>query len=140
MKDLTNVKIAVDFDGTIVEHDYPAIGREIMFAFASLKQLQEQGALLILWTYRTGSLLEAAIDYCRKNGIEFYAVNANYPEEKPEDGMPRKINADIYIDDRNAGGFPGWGEIMDIIDPWSEKEAAAMKSIRGKRFGFFSKK
>ena len=65
MKDLTNVKIAVDFDGTIVEHDYPAIGREIMFAFASLKQLQEQGALLILWTYRTGSLLDAAIDYCR---------------------------------------------------------------------------
>jgi hypothetical protein len=140
MKDLTNVKIAIDFDGTIVEHAYPAIGREILFAFSSLKHLQEQGALLILWTYRTGPQLEAALEFCKKNGVEFYAVNANYPEERPEDGMPRKINAEIYIDDKNAGGFPGWGEIMDMIDPWSEREEEAIKSSRGKRFNIFSKK
>ena len=140
MRDLTNIKIAIDFDGTIVEHEYPAIGKEILFAFSSLKLLQEKGALLILWTYRTGRELDAAIDYCRKNGVEFYAVNANYPEEKMEDGMPRKINADIYIDDKNVGGFPGWGEIMDMIDPWSDKEEAALKTAKTKRFGLFSKK
>jgi hypothetical protein len=140
MRNLTNVKIAIDFDGTIVEHEYPAIGKEILFAISSLKHLQEQGALLILWTYRTGRELDAAVEFCRKRGIEFYAVNANYPEEKPEDGMPRKINAEIYIDDKNVGGFPGWGEIMDMIDPWSVKEEEALKASKGKRFGLFSKK
>ena len=28
--------IAVDFDGTIVEHEYPKIGKEMLFAFAGL--------------------------------------------------------------------------------------------------------
>lgn len=140
MRDLSNIKIAIDFDGTIVEHDYPAIGREMMFAFAAMKALQARGALLILWTFRTGAELDAAVDYCRKNGVVFYAVNANYPEEKMSDGMPRKINAEIYIDDKNLGGFPGWGETMNIIDPWSEKEKEMLKSIKRKRFGIFSKK
>ena len=140
MRDLTNIKIAVDFDGTIVEHDYPDIGKEMLFAFTTLKKLQERGALLILWTFRTGNELNDAVAFCKKNGVEFYAVNANYPEEKPSDGMPRKINADIYIDDKNIGGFPGWGEIMNILDPWSEQEKEIVKAINKKRFGIFSKK
>ena len=81
MRDLTNIKIAVDFDGTIVDHEYPAIGKEKLFAFITLKELQKRGALLIMWTFRTGSELEEAVEYCRQNGIEFYAVNKNYPEE-----------------------------------------------------------
>lgn len=35
--------IAVDFDGTIVEHKYPEIGNEMMFAFPTLKALQSKG-------------------------------------------------------------------------------------------------
>ncbi|MGB3923341.1 MAG: hypothetical protein WBL00_05355, partial [Bacteroidales bacterium] len=104
------MKIAVDFDGTIVEHEYPAIGKEKLFAFITLKELQKRGALLILWTFREGKELQEAVDFCSQNGIEFYAVNRNYPEEQWTDGNPRKINVDIFIDDRNAGGFPGWGE------------------------------
>ena len=46
------LRIAVDFDGTIVEHQYPAIGKELLFAFETLRQLQKQGHQLILWTYR----------------------------------------------------------------------------------------
>jgi len=140
MRDLTNIKIAVDFDGTIVEHDYPDIGKEMLFAFSTMKALQERGALLLLWTFRTGSELEAAVTFCKKNGVEFYAVNSNYPEEKPTDGMPRKINAEIYIDDKNIGGFPGWGEVMNIIDPWSDQEKEIIKAIKKKRFHIFSKK
>lgn len=34
--------IAVDFDGTIVEHKYPEIGRERPFAITTLKMLIEQ--------------------------------------------------------------------------------------------------
>ena len=48
--------IAVDFDGTIVEHRFPAIGKERLFAFETLKALQRNGHLLILWTFRSGKL------------------------------------------------------------------------------------
>ena len=109
--------IAVDFDGTIVEHDYPRIGKEMLFAFATLKALQKKGHKLILWTYRDGDTLSEAVEYCRSNGIEFYAVNKNYPEEQFDLSMSRKINADIFIDDRNIGGFHGWDKIWQMLHP-----------------------
>ncbi|MDD3405091.1 MAG: hypothetical protein PHH23_02345 [Paludibacteraceae bacterium] len=108
--------IAVDFDGTIVEHAYPAIGRPIPFAFDVLKRLQDENHhQLILWSVREGALLEEAVEFCRSNGLEFYAVNKNYPEEKSEDGTSRKLNVDLYIDDRNVGGLPDWGVIYRMI-------------------------
>jgi len=113
----TGMKIAVDFDGTIVEHKYPAIGKERMFAFQTLKALQKQGHMLVLWTLRSGDSLQEAVEYCRKNGIEFYAVNSSFPEEVFEEGQSRKIDADVFIDDRNVGGFPGWGEIWHMLNP-----------------------
>lgn len=110
--------IAVDFDGTIVEHKYPAIGKEMLFAFATLKALQQKGHKLILWTFRAGKTLDEAVEFCRKNGIEFYAVNKNYPEEVfDETNISRKINADVFIDDRNVGGFLGWSEIWQTLHP-----------------------
>lgn len=112
------MKIAVDFDGTIVEHRYPAIGKEVLFAFDTLKALQEQRHQLILWTYRSGKELDEAVEYCKKNGVVFYAVNKNYPEEEFVEGeISRKIQADFYIDDRNIGGLPGWGEIWQMLNP-----------------------
>ncbi|MBN2164864.1 MAG: hydrolase [Marinilabiliaceae bacterium] len=108
--------IAVDFDGTIVEHKYPAIGKERTFAFETLKSLQKKGHQLILWTYRNGKELDDAVEYCRKNGVEFYAVNSNFPEEEFNESISRKILADVYIDDRNIGGFMGWGEIWHILN------------------------
>ena len=62
------MKIAVDFDGTIVEHRYPQIGEEKLFAFETLKQLQKLGHSLILWTFRHGKELDEAVEYCRKKG------------------------------------------------------------------------
>lgn len=114
--------IAVDFDGTIVEHRYPEIGKEKLFAFESLKALQKQGHLLILWTFRSGKELDEAVEFCKKNGVEFYAVNKSYPEEKLDDTVSRKINADLFIDDRNIGGFPGWGEIYQMLSQDVSKE------------------
>ncbi|HOK51123.1 MAG TPA: hypothetical protein PLD12_08310 [Bacteroidales bacterium] len=107
--------IAVDFDGTIVEHEYPRIGKEKPFAFYTLKKLQADGHQLILWTSRQGTALDEAVEFCRRNGVEFYAVNKNFPEEVWDENVGRKIVADIYIDDRNLGGFPGWGEAYQMI-------------------------
>lgn len=111
------MKIAIDFDGTIVDHEYPEIGKPKLFAFETLKALQDKGVLLILWTFRAGKELEEAVEFCRKNGVEFYAVNKNYPEEVFEDSISRKINADIYIDDKNLGGFPGWSAVWQMLNP-----------------------
>lgn len=107
--------IAVDFDGTIVDDKYPGIGSAKIFAFDTLKELQGKGHRLILWTYRCGERLDEAVEFCRKNGLEFYAVNKSYPEEKFDGKVSRKINADIFIDDRNVGGLHGWGETYQLL-------------------------
>jgi len=109
--------IAVDFDGTIVEHEYPKIGREIPFAFDVLKRLQkEEFHQLILWTVREGALLEEALEFCRQQGLEFYAVNSDYPNEVNFDGkVSRKLKVDMFIDDRNVGGLPDWGIIYRMV-------------------------
>jgi len=129
--------IAVDFDGTIVDHKYPAIGKTKLFAFETLKQLQKQGHQLILWTYRADMELEDAVSFCKKNGLEFYAVNKNYPEEQfDENSISRKIYADIYIDDRNFGGFPGWSKIWELLnDKNAEFLSAKEKEITRLNFG-----
>ena len=108
--------IAVDFDGTIVEHRYPKIGEEIPFATETLKILAQERHKLILWTVREGELLEEAIEWCRQRGVFFYSVNKDYPEEeKSHNGFSRKLKADLFIDDRNLGGLPDWGPIYQMI-------------------------
>ena len=95
--------IAVDFDGTIVTHEYPKIGTELPFATETLKMLIRDHHKLILWSVR--------------EGIEFWAVNKDYPEESLENNnhFSRKLKADWFIDDRGIGGLPDWGEIYQII-------------------------
>lgn len=112
------MKIAVDFDGTIVEHKYPEIGKTILFSFEALKELQKRGHKLVLWTFRSGERLEEAVEFCKRNGIEFYAVNKNFPEEKfEENSTSRKIDAELFIDDRNFMGFPGWAAVLHQLHP-----------------------
>jgi len=131
--------IAVDFDGTIAEDRYPGIGKPMPFAFETLKMLQGDGHRLILWTYRTGKKLNEAVEFCREHGIEFYAVNKGFPEEDmqhPDTG--RKIHADLFIDDRNFGGFPGWGVIYQKLSPENRKIELEEKQKR--RRGFFGRR
>lgn len=98
--------LAIDFDGTCVEHNYPAIGEPLPDAFETLKEFIEAGDRLILWTCREGMFLQEAIRFCKEHGIEFETHNSNVPEHDYD--KSRKIYADMYIDDRMPGGFPGW--------------------------------
>ncbi|HKJ49227.1 MAG TPA: hypothetical protein VJ973_09075 [Christiangramia sp.] len=130
-----SLTLAVDFDGTIVENRFPEIGKPILFAFESLKKLQEEGHRLILWTYRSGEKLDEAVEFCKKNGLTFYAINKSYPEEEFDDTISRKILADIFIDDRNLGGLKGWGEIFQMLS----NERLPRKQKKKKRSGLFGR-
>lgn len=123
-----SLTIAVDFDGTIVENRFPEIGKPILFAFESLRKLQDEGHRLILWTYRSGIRLEEAVDFCAKNGLKFYAINKSYPEEEYDNSISRKILADIFIDDRNLGGLKGWGEIFQMLSSENPEKRKKKKS------------
>lgn len=109
--------IAVDFDGTIVEHRYPEIGKELPFATETLRTLIKEHHRLILWSVREGKLLQDAIDWCHERGVDFWAVNRDYPEEEENKNnhFSRKIKADYFIDDHNIGGLPDWGQIYRMI-------------------------
>lgn len=109
MKMGNKLVIAVDFDGTLVEHKYPAIGEQIPDAFETLRKLKKDGHTLILWTCREGTELKEAIDYCLDRGVFFDGHNETLFFQS------RKVLANIYIDDRNLGGLPNWNEIYKMI-------------------------
>lgn len=136
--------IAVDFDGTIVEHRYPKIGKEIPFAIQTLRTLIKEGHQLILWSVREGALLQEALDWCHERGVDFYSANMDEPVTDTQErnrNYSRKIKADLFIDDCNLGGLPDWGRIYDMIhngktwqdyispapSPWEEDEPQPKK-------------
>lgn len=107
--------VAVDFDGTIVEDKYPEIGLVNEGMLYTLRQLQDSGVELILWTSRDGEQLKAAVEFCKGLGLRFAAVNENHPACKALfNNDTRKVYADLYIDDK---------AIPHIMSPsfWAER-------------------
>ncbi len=121
--------ICLDFDGTVVDHDYPAIGQPVPHALETLRHLQMRGARIILWTMRSngpdGDLLQNAVDYLKENGIYLYGINEN-PDQKEWTASP-KAYGHVYIDDAGIGcplvnlkGFKkpcvNWKKIRPILE------------------------
>lgn len=93
--------IAVDFDGCLCESKWPGIGDPNTLVIDRLKEAQREGAALILWTCRTGELLDNAVSWCAEHGLFFEAINDNLPETIAHFGdSPRKVSATEYWDDR----------------------------------------
>lgn len=110
-RSMENRKIyAVDFDKTLNLADtYPQLGRPNMELIAFLKERQQAGDKIILWTCREGDLLKSAIKFCKNYGLKFDAVNDNIRENIEHfSNNCRKVFANYYIDDRNAcfGNLP----------------------------------
>jgi len=110
--------IAIDFDGTIVDHMFPDIGQAVPHAIRVMKKLQVAGNKLILWTMRSDKdtpnhgegeilttdgedFLTQAVEYCEARGITFWEVNKN-PEQHTWTHSP-KVYAQLYIDDAALG-------------------------------------
>ncbi len=134
----SHVIIAVDFDGTIVEHDYPNIGHPVPGAVEALVHFVARGALVILWTVRDGKELEEAVRYVNDRGVQLYGVNNNpgFCSESP------KVYADVYIDDLAMGcpmrmrpgakSFVDWTLVRPRIDDMiTQRRAWAEKKLKG---------
>lgn len=94
--------IAVDFDGTLCKDQWPAIGRANRKLINDLIAARKAGDRVILWTCRSGALLEEAVAWCGSRGLTFDAVNENLKENiEKYGGDTRKVFADVYIDDKN---------------------------------------
>lgn len=92
---------AVDFDDTLAITRFPEIIEAKPKIVAAVKLLKAQGHKVILWTSRAGKDLEAAVEWCKAQGIVFDAINAPLPEQTAMWGNDtRKIYADFYIDDK----------------------------------------
>ncbi len=114
--------LAIDFDGTICRGTYPAIDGLQPNALTYINALYEEGHYIIINTCRTGDQLLEAINWMLQQGIKFHRVNDNSPCNVAEHrDNSRKIFADIYVDDRNLGGFPGWVAAYDEITQKAEE-------------------
>lgn len=95
--------VAIDFDGTLCERNWPDIGAEKPQVIRMAKEMQASGDKLILWTCRTGERLEEAVRWCAERGLFFDAVNDNLPEAVEYfGGNSRKVAAGLYIDDKSV--------------------------------------
>lgn len=103
--------LAIDFDGTVVDNDYPEIGKLLPGAKEALQELALKFKITF-WTCRSGKSLNEMKKFLEEGGIPFDTINEEIPGYNDFTDS-RKIFAHYYIDDRNfPGGFPGWGAVL----------------------------
>lgn len=100
----TGYIIAVDFDGTLSRAGWPYCGDPNIELINKLINLRKEGVKVILWSCRSGIEEQAAVEWCKRYGLEFDAVNQNLPELVESWGGEdtRKIYADEYWDDKSV--------------------------------------
>ena len=117
--------IAVDFDGVLCEDKFPDIGKPRYDIISIVRELMDQGNEVVLWTSRVEEELESAVAWCEDRGLHFCAVNDDAPSNKGKfkeiyNTLPRKIYADVYIDDHNLeyvgkGSSKGYTDMIMYI-------------------------
>jgi hypothetical protein len=118
------MKIAVDFDGTCVDHKYPDIGKDVPGSADTLRDLVDAGHKIFLYTMRSGKYLADAIQWFVDNNIPLSGINTD-PEQTNWTLSP-KCYANLYIDDAAFGcplvDVPGfsrkcvdWSAIRDSL-------------------------
>lgn len=126
--------IGVDFDGTIVEHDYPDIGVPVPGALETMRECVKRGADLILWTMRSGQDLDEATAFLSSHGVKLFGVNSN-PETNWTSSP--KAYCHIYVDDAALGcplihrGDPLTGE-RPMVD-WSKVAPVLFAMIEARK-------
>ena len=118
---MKSLRLAIDFDNTIVEEEYPAVGKLIEGSKEYINKLYDDGHTITINTCRTGLEEGIAQTFLKEAGINYHWINCNRPEDIRQYLKDcRKISADVYIDDKNIGGIPPWNEIYDILTKIAE--------------------
>jgi len=95
------VTIALDFDGTVVENVYPDMGKDVPLAANTLRILHQFGYKIILYTMRSGDLLDFAVEWFKERKIPLYGIQ--FDPTQHEWSSSNKCYADLIIDDRAFG-------------------------------------
>jgi len=95
------MNIAVDFDGTCVDHCFPDIGEDVPGAVETLKDLVKEDNWIYLWTVRSGQTLEDAVNWFCEKGIFLHGINEN--PQQIDWNQSRKMYCPLYIDDAAFG-------------------------------------
>lgn len=135
--------VAVDFDGTVVQHRYPELGDDIAYAVDGLNMLHECGCRIVLWTMRDKQELQDAIDWYAHHGVPLWGHNTN-PEQQHWTSSP-KAYAQLYIDDAALGcplirppdgsrPYVDWRSVMQQTHIWlsacTDANAVAVRQYR----------
>lgn len=115
---MSEVIIAVDFDGTCVTHDFPKVGRQVNQVEEVLRELVAKNVKIILWTMRSGEQLDDAVRWFEARKIPLYGVNEN-PTQKNWTTSP-KAYAQMYVDDAALGCPLVYGEHTRPFVNWFE--------------------
>jgi hypothetical protein len=108
--------LAIDFDDTIVDSDYPTVIRLREGAKEYINKLYDDGFYIIIWTCRSKKHEQVAELYLLNHGIKFHKINQHHPQQLfLYEHESRKIYADVYVDDKCLTGLPDWPEIYEII-------------------------
>lgn len=133
--------IAIDFDGTLVENEYPKIGKFKKGAIETLAKLYNEGHYLIIWTCRSGRALSACEQYLKKNNVKYHIINQSNPENLAAHQWidTRKVYADTYIDDKNLGFKVDWEKIYKDVQKLNGTYAPYWKRLIYWFIEFFKK-
>ncbi len=126
--------IGIDFDGTVVTHEYPNMGNDVG-AVPVLKLLVANGHKLMLWTMRSNRLtisgrntLEEALKWFEDNEIPLWGINENLLQTQTGWSTSNKQAYDLLIDDMALGcplkydtnlslrAFVDWEETKEILE------------------------
>ena len=114
--------IAIDFDNTIFEDEYPYVGEPIEGAIDVINKYYNQGHTIIIWTCREDDAAEEAILALEREGAKYHYFNNNDPERVDKyNNDSRKIGCDILIDDKSIHSLVigiDWEEIDMILDAY----------------------
>lgn len=103
---------AIDFDGTIVEHEFPDIGPEKPNALDTMRALQKVGHKIIIWTCRTGEMLDVIEQWLKKKNFVPDSINKSLVPYSSYGFSFPKVYADFYLDDRSFPPFSDWKSVQ----------------------------
>jgi endo-1,4-beta-D-glucanase Y len=105
--------VAVDFDDTL--YDFHKEGNSYEMVMQLVRDLKEINCYIIIWTGNQN--LDFIKDHLSKHNIPYDSINDEAPISKKllGDSIPRKVYANVYLDDR-AGLEQVYNDLTKLVN------------------------